>query len=132
MIADLGNLLHGRLRIGDADGKRRDRRERRIQPEQRVERFPEILADPVVQREVETAASGGRYSVVKQRFQAIGIVRCKRMRGEILDDGFVRFVVALDRSGLAQPLVVAGVQAHERRAREGFFTSCDLERMEER
>lgn len=71
-----GEFGQRRFGIGNADRKRRHRRRRRIESEQRVERFAEPFADEIVQREIEPGACRRRYAGVQQRLQSIRIVRC--------------------------------------------------------
>ena len=74
MVADFGDFAQRRFGIGDADGERRHRRQRRIEAEQLVERLAEIFADEIVKREVETGARGGRNAVVQQGFETVWVV----------------------------------------------------------
>ena len=84
-----------------------------IETEQRVERFAEILADEIVQREIETGARSRRNSGVQQRFEPIRIVGGERMRLEIGNDALDRFAVAFDRRRFADSFA-AVARARER------------------
>ena len=55
-VARFVEFLQRRLRVGDPDRERRRRARRRIETEQRVERFAEFLADEIVEREIETGS----------------------------------------------------------------------------
>ncbi len=78
MIAGFGHFRSVVCGIGDADRKRRRRRRRRIEPEQCVERLAELLADQVVQREVEAARARPAGS---RRAAALRAGRDRRRRG---------------------------------------------------
>ena len=58
MRADLAHLLERFVERRDPDRKRRDRRTARIDSEQTPQRTIEILADAVVQRDIESAGFG--------------------------------------------------------------------------
>ena len=128
----LVDLAQHHLRVGDADRERSQRRPRRIETEQRVERFAEFFANQIVEREVESRARRGGDLRVQQRFEVEGIVAGERMRLEIRNDALNRLPVPFDRRGLADTLEIGGTNADDCGARDCFFTARDLEEVYER